>query len=358
MKKPLLLLFIFFISSISSVLASTKVVNKVFPSTVLIAAEDINGQVQSLGSGFLVSPNVIATNYHVIENSYSGYVKLVNQDNLYEIEGVVGYDVQKDLALIKIANNIGKQVSYKSSSVDIGQKIFAIGNPLGLEGTISDGIISGLRNIDGVPYLQISAPISPGNSGGPVVDENGDVIGVATYTYSEGQNLNFAVPVKYVRELLENKTSLKSLASLVKVTQPSSKKSSSDFKGVSVTKSIIEGCSSAWINESQSYDPCKLQFSLKNNLRQGVHSIETLMILYDRDNEVLDYKSMSYYSYIRDDGTPSRCIKPKLATRVEFEIPKDSVSYLYKTAVLHQRTGQEDLLKYIDFRILDFELCN
>ena len=351
MKKPLLLLFIFFISSISSVLASTKVVNKVFPSTVLIAAEDINGQVQSLGSGFLVSPNVIATNYHVIENSYSGYVKLVNEDALYEIEGVVGYSIQYDLALIKISNNIGTQVSYKSSSVDIGQKIFAIGNPLGLEGTISDGIISGLRNIDGVPYLQISAPISPGNSGGPVVDENGDVIGVATYTYSEGQNLNFAVPVKYVRELLGNQTPLVSLASIVKSTQSSSKKSSANFKGASVQKPMIEGCFSTYITMSSYTYPCNLQFSLKNNLRQGIHSIKTILIIYDSDNEVLDYHNITF---LKDS---SSCIKPKLAIRTSNYISKDSIAYLYKTGVI-QRGNEQDILNYIDFRILDFELCN
>ena len=355
--KKIALFLTFCILGFSNVLASTAVVNKVFPSTVLIVAEDKNAQPQSLGSGFLVSPNIVATNYHVIENSYSGYVKLVNQDTLYEIEGVVGYDVQKDLALIKISNNTGKQVSYKSSSVDIGQKIFAIGNPLGLEGTISDGIVSGLRNVDGVNMLQISAPISPGNSGGPVVDENGDVIGVATYTYAEGQNLNFAVPVKYVRELLANQSPLVSLSSLVKTTQSSSPKNSKDFKGVSITKPIIQGCNSTYINKSQSYDACEIEFSLKNNLRQGVHSINTLMIIYDTDNEVLDYKSLSYFSYMRDDGTPGRCIKPKLATREAFAIPKDSVSYLYNTSAV-SRTARSDILNFIEFRILDFELCD
>ena len=77
-------------------MASTVVVNKVFPATVLIATEDKNGQLQSLGSGFLVSPNVIATNFHVIENSHGGYVKLVNKDEVYEIEGVVGYNTEYD----------------------------------------------------------------------------------------------------------------------------------------------------------------------------------------------------------------------------------------------------------------------
>ena len=205
--KKITLVLILIVTSISSVMASTVVVNKVFPATVLIATEDKNGQLQSLGSGFLVSPNVIATNFHVIENSHGGYVKLVNKDEVYEIDGVVGYSIEYDLALIKIGDNSGTPLTLKSPVVNIGQKIFAIGNPLGLEGTISDGIISGLRDYEGLSLLQISAPISPGNSGGPVVDENGEVIGVATYTFSEGQNLNFAVPVKYLKELFNNQTS-------------------------------------------------------------------------------------------------------------------------------------------------------
>ena len=217
-KLTSLITFVIIFSS--QVFASTDVVNKVFPATVLITAEDKNGQPQSLGSGFLIAPNIIATNFHVIENSYSGYVKFVNKDEIYEIEGVVGYDSVYDLALIKIGVNDGTPLPLKSSNIDIGQKVFAIGNPLGLEGTISDGIISGLREFDNFSILQISAPISPGNSGGPVVNEFGEVIGVATFTFSEGQNINFAVPVKYLKELLGKQSPQVSLSSLVDVKSP------------------------------------------------------------------------------------------------------------------------------------------
>ena len=88
--KKITLILILIVTSISSVMASTVVVNKVFPATVLIATEDKNDQLQSLGSGFLVSPNIIATNFHVIENSYAGYVKLVNKDDIYEIMELLG----------------------------------------------------------------------------------------------------------------------------------------------------------------------------------------------------------------------------------------------------------------------------
>ena len=278
MKKIITtIILIFSIVSISNVMASTLVVNKVFPATVLITAEDKNGQPQSLGSGFLVTPNIIATNFHVIENSYSGYVKFVNKKEIYEIEGVVGYSNEYDLALIKISDNNGTPLPLISPSVDIGQKIFAIGNPLGLEGTISDGIISGIRNFEDFSVLQISAPISPGNSGGPVVNENGDVVGVATFTITEGQNINFAVPVKYLKELLDNQIAQVPLSSLGEIkTTSSTAQPSKDFGGISFTKFSIED----WGRE--------LKFSIKNNLRQSVANIKTIWIIYDSDGEPLD----------------------------------------------------------------------
>ena len=324
-------------------MASTVVVNKVFPATVLIATEDKNDQLQSLGSGFLVSPNVIATNYHVIEDSHGGYVKLVNKDEIYEIDGVVGYNIEYDLALIKIADNSGTPLTLKSPVVNIGQKIFAIGNPLGLEGTISDGIISGLRDFEDFSLLQISAPISPGNSGGPVVDENGEVVGVATYTFDEGQNLNFAVPVKYLKELLNNRTPLVSLASLVKTDSNPSKQTSIDFKGVSISKIRLNWCSTS--------SGCDIEFSLKNNLRQGVKNINTIIFLYDIDNEMLGWGYETYF-----DGYNS-CLPAKFSTRKEITLPNDAKNYLFETGAVGYENFK-DILNFYEFRIIDYEICD
>ena len=340
--KKITLILILIVTSISSAMASTVVVNKVFPATVLIATEDKNDQLQSLGSGFLVSPNIIATNFHVIENSHGGYVKLVNKDEVYEIDGVVGYNIEYDLALIKIADNSGTPLTLKSPVVNIGQKIFAIGNPLGLEGTISDGIISGLRDFEDFSLLQISAPISPGNSGGPVVDENGEIVGVATFTFSEGQNLNFAVPVKYLKELLNNRTPLVSLASLVKADSTPSMHTSIDFKGVSISKMLFnETC------DRYSLSSCGFAFSLKNNLRQGIKNIRTSLIMYDIDGEMLDY---SYNSFFRQD-----CLPGKFSKRQTVDLPNTGVRYLQREGLVKD---EQDMSQYYEFRILDFKICN
>jgi hypothetical protein len=338
--KILITLFIIFFSS--NIFASTEVVNKVFPATVLITAEDKNGQPQSLGSGFLVAPNIIATNFHVIENSYSGYVKFINKKEIYEIEGVVGYNENYDLALIKISNNNANPLPLISPSVDIGQKIFAIGNPLGLEGTISDGIISGLREFQDFSVLQISAPISPGNSGGPVVNENGDVVGVATFTMTEGQNINFAVPVKYLKELLENKISQVSLSSLVNIQTVSSNKPSKDFGGLSFTKFKIHDYGRL------------LKFSIKNNLRKQIGNIYTIWIVYDDDGEPLDYHHRTF------NEAKNICkwgIKPKLANRTQTRPPSEGIFYLKEEDLINHPYLIKDYFKFVEFRILDYDIC-
>ena len=248
---------------------------------------------------------------------------------------MVGYNNDYDLALIKISDNNGTPLPLISPSVDIGQKIFAIGNPLGLEGTISDGIISGLRDLGDFSVLQISAPISPGNSGGPVVNENGDVVGVATFTISEGQNINFAVPVKYLKELLENQISQVSLASIVKTKTTASKaETSKDFNGIKFTKFYI-------------YDyGRRIEFSIKNNLRKDISDIKTIWIVYDDDGEPVDYTSNSHRSLI----------KAKLARRVDWYLPVDAINYIRRKGLIGEHPNYHGFWDYVEFRVLDFKV--
>ena len=178
-------------------------------STVLIVMEDANGQLLSTGSGFFVDRGIIATNLHVVEDVFSGYVKRVGIDKTYRIEGIVAMDSRQDLALIKVADVGSPALPLgKSNKVQVGEPVYVAGNPIGfLEGTFSNGIVSGVREFRvGSQRIQITAPISEGSSGGPVLNSKGEVIGVAVSTITAGQNLNFAIPSKYLSELL-NKAS-------------------------------------------------------------------------------------------------------------------------------------------------------
>ncbi len=158
------------------------------------------------GSGFLVdSSGRIVTNYHVVRDARSIRVKLASGD-VYENVTVLATDQRRDLAVIQIPGFHLPALSLgNSDSVHTGAAVVLIGSPLGLENTMSTGIVSGRRQEkEGYSLIQVSAPASPGSSGGPVLSRNGRVIGVAVSQMQAGQNLNFAVPINYVRGLLDH----------------------------------------------------------------------------------------------------------------------------------------------------------
>jgi len=167
--------------------------------TTYSAAEDAVG----LGSGFIVDPSgVIVTCYHVINGAYPAVVKLLNGASFQDIQ-VLGCDSTKDVAVIKVKGRSLPTVKLADAGdIEVGKHVVAIGNPRGLENTISDGLLSGVRENDGYELLQISAPISPGSSGGPVFNSAGQAVGIASMTLTESQNLNFCVPIKYARPFL------------------------------------------------------------------------------------------------------------------------------------------------------------
>ena len=174
-------------------------------STVLVVMEDANGQLLSSGSGFFVERGIIATNLHVVDGVFRGYVKRVGRDKKYSITSIVAMDSQQDLALIRIMDVSAPILSLGNSDrIQIGEPVYAVGNPKGyLEGTFTEGVVSGVREFQiGSRRIQISAPISEGSSGGPVLNSKGEVTGVAVSRLTEGQNLNFAIPSNYLKVLL------------------------------------------------------------------------------------------------------------------------------------------------------------
>ncbi len=183
-----------------------EIYRKASPAVVLIELYDSKGEVSKSGSGFLVSPEgAILTNYHVVAHSKQATVRLANGD-AYDTLEVLDIDKRKDIALIKIkAIGLPTLTLGRSNTVEVGDTVFSLSNPLGvLQNSLSQGIVSGIRQGDGYRYFQISAPISPGSSGGPIFNARGDVIGIAVASLQEGQNLNFAIPVDYAKGMLSS----------------------------------------------------------------------------------------------------------------------------------------------------------
>ena len=156
-----------------------------------------------LGSGFIAtSDGKIVTNFHVIQGAQSAVI--VTSDKVEHTDvRVVAVDTLRDLAVLKIDGKNFRPLALADSDLaKPGEHVVAIGNPLGLGDTISDGLVSGIRALPSATMLQISAPISPGSSGGPVLNDRGQVIGVSTFVLTGGQNLNFASPINAVKALL------------------------------------------------------------------------------------------------------------------------------------------------------------
>jgi S1-C subfamily serine protease len=190
--------------------SAQEIAKRAFASTVLLVLEDANGQPVSLGSGFFVRDSEIASNLHVIAGAARGYAKLVGQKPKYDIEGITAADAERDLVILRVPGARAPALNLASSNaVQVGETVYAVGNPHGLEGTFSQGIVSSMREVGPDRLLQITAPISPGSSGGPVLNGKGEVIGVSVATFRGGQNLNFAIPADYLRTLFGKVTPTK-----------------------------------------------------------------------------------------------------------------------------------------------------
>jgi serine protease Do len=179
-------------------------------SVVLLKNLDAGGQVFAEGTGFVIRGGYILTNHHVVEGA-SRMQAVLPDKSVLELPGVLAQDAGHDLAILKApAHHLQPLPLVRPGLTEPGERVVVLGNPLGFSSTLSDGIVSAYRE-NGIdedpdfikgPLLQITAPISEGSSGSPVMNLNGEVVGVAVAFYDGGQSLNFAVPASSVRRLL------------------------------------------------------------------------------------------------------------------------------------------------------------
>lgn len=201
MKKHSYFFFIFItLANVNSFGQSiSEIVERVDSSVVMVITYDVTGSSVGQGSGvFVTNDGKILTNAHVIKDAYSAEVK--SSIGTFNKVIILYKDVSKDLALIQVttSNSVPPEFAF-DSELKAGQRVIAIGNPLGLEKTVSDGLISGIRRLEnGVELIQTSVPISPGSSGGVLLNEDGLLIGITTSTLLEGQNINFAISLNTI----------------------------------------------------------------------------------------------------------------------------------------------------------------
>jgi len=225
MKQVLLLSTLFIWGTIAFAQDATQIYKNTVNSTVTIETDN------SLGSGFFVADNIIATNYHVIEGASFAYCYTNNSSTKFKIEGYLAADKSVDLILLKVSGLNRTAIKMASASITPGQKIYALGSPKGLPATISDGIVSGLRDFEGYKLIQMTAPISPGSSGGPVLNQQGELVGVSVSQLKDGQNLNFAIPKSNVQLLLSYKQNYPSSFSSLYSSKKKSNSTATNYYG-------------------------------------------------------------------------------------------------------------------------------
>ncbi|MGB0036018.1 MAG: trypsin-like peptidase domain-containing protein [Candidatus Acidiferrales bacterium] len=206
----------------TGVLSAKSLVQRESPAIVTVFNVGASGKPEAMGSGFIVrADGVVVTNFHVVRGASDAQVKLKNGE-IYDNVLMFDFDQRRDIAILKIrATNLPTVHLGDSEKLVPGDKAFAIGNPEGYDYTVSDGLISARRVIEGTEKLQITVPISHGSSGGPLYNDRGEVVGITTEGIMEGaQLINFAVPVKYLLPMLEGVPKYWTLAQVTAQTQP------------------------------------------------------------------------------------------------------------------------------------------
>lgn len=188
----------------AAALSAAEIAERIGPATVVVQTERQGASVFS-GSGFLVDRSgIVITNLHVVAGATRIQIRLPT-GSVHEVIGVGGVDKTRDLAVLKVSSFDFPIVELgNSDNVKPGHQVVVIGTALGiLENTVTNGIISGIRKREDYRLFQMDAAVSPGSSGGPVVNQQGQVIGVTVSKLTQGESLNFAVPICYARDLLQ-----------------------------------------------------------------------------------------------------------------------------------------------------------
>lgn len=310
---------------------------------VMLLALDENGQPLAIGSGFYVSNDgKIATNFHVIRRSRKLIVKENDQNSGISVTEILNIDYDRDLAIVKVNKKSGSVTFSKNDLIEVGDKIVAIGNPRGLSGTVSEGIVSGLRTIDeNLKLIQITAPISPGSSGGPLFDSKGNVIGITTAYIEASQNLNFAVPASYIKALL---SSVRNGTPIDKIEYENRNSSIENSNVGRKELDLVKIIDVEWHFRVVLFEkPDRwIEYSIYNGTGRSIKNVRILVVYYDTRNPELPVDSHE----IVECEYPA--LRPRMSQR---KITTNYLAPVYTDSESNFKTWWK-----AGFRVLDFEI--
>jgi S1-C subfamily serine protease len=302
---------------------AARIAQRYLDAVATVISLDENRQPLALGSGFFIDQQGhLVTSAHVVEGAASVIVR--SRSERRDAARVIRFDPRYDVVVLETGfhNTAAVPVS-ESQHVAVGEEVVVLSNPRGLEGSVSTGIVSALREIAGVQYLQITAPISPGSSGGPVFNANGRVIGIATETVSRGQNLNFALAADALSNLPAVDLRFKTVR-----TARVEEGDISRWKDLVRVTNVFESIDSSlgWLDG--------VTFSIQNDARVVVRDVVVLLAVRGPTGQVLDFKLKSF----------SDVIPPGLAKQV-------SLDSLYVKGYAEGYVEHLDREKYVDERL-------
>lgn len=309
---------------------AARIARENLPAIATLIAVDDRDQPLTLGSGFFITRDgVMVTNAHVVNGATKVIVRWRGQRGT--AVKILNFARKYDLVTLQTSFASTPAVSLGDSDmVAVGQDVIVLGNPHGLEGTVSTGIVGGLRMLGNVKFLQITAPISPGSSGGPVFDATGRVIGIATATSARGQNLNFALPAN----LLQNIPPTTIGFNAAKPTLPDLR-DGDRLRDLVFFNNIIEEF--GVFTEGSTL--ASLTASLQNRTSDTIADVRILVVVKNPRGDVLDY-------HLRDfKGT---VIPPGLAKQVSIPI----LTKGFRT----WNSGVDYLRGSYEIRLLDFKI--
>lgn len=297
-----------------------KIAKDYLGTVATLVALDNSKQPLALGTGFFLdTAGSLVTAAHVVEGAAEVLVRWKGKSGT--ALDILRFDPKFDLIILRTSfSNTPAVVLGDSELITVGEGVVVLSNPQGLEGTVSQGILSGIRSLDNVKYLQITAAVSPGSSGGPVFDLGGRVIGVANATLASGQNLNFALPSNLIKSLPSSSHAFKQIA--VSRQKPEGIESERNLVRPSHVKPEVAG-----------EDLFGVAFSVQNKTNDLIGGFKLLLVFYDSKREPMSYRFVE----------AKETIPPGLAK--QFQVSEHIRGF-----------GRQEADRRVEIRILDYKI--
>lgn len=302
------------------------------PAVLQVSTYGKNNVPLATGSAFLIGSNRVATCFHVLEGCSEARLQFIDDNQYLETLGVRYQDQKADVVILEVAPSNKPYLQIASETPNIGSAVYTIGNPRGLSGSLSAGIVSGKREIRGVHNIQITAAISPGNSGGPLLNDQAEVVGVVKSTLRDSQNLNFATAFQPWEQL-----DTPEQIDVVFGNTSTTTSAEVDAAGLVITDFSWTGrnSSSRWREGGLFQRGYGFTFSLKNNTSKDINSVRISISLSGENDQLLgtEYYLINRPIFAGDGFFVEDCISAGLFKKYSQSLRQEFPTSLYDMGV-------------------------